>query len=61
MLVSIQYCPMCGEKFKIHTNVTDCSDERHAVRRKDRDSFCYDCGVSLSASENPNSTKNKNY
>lgn len=47
MMVSIQYCPDCGEKFKVQAD-RHCSDFNHAERRKSRDSFCCDCGIRLS-------------
>lgn len=47
MLVSIQYCPACGEKFDVRIGVKHCSDINHDSRRKERDLFCCDCGISL--------------
>lgn len=58
MLVSIQYCIMCGEKFNISTGVAQCNDEMHAQRRKNRDSFCCDCGLRLSPDKK---VQNKEY
>ena len=57
MLVSIQYCIMCGEKFNITTSVAQCSDEMHAHRKKNRDLFCCDCGIKLSTDK---TSQNKN-
>lgn len=42
----INCCPSCGEKFK-STAIRACDEAKHKERRKQRDSFCCDCGKSL--------------
>lgn len=44
--ITIKYCPQCGEKFN-STSQTSCDLEKHQAQRKDRNSFCVDCGKSL--------------
>ena len=56
MLVSIQFCPMCGEKFNTPTNIEHCNDQMHASRRKNRDTFCCDCGKKLSPGKEKSTT-----
>lgn len=51
IMVSIQYCPSCGEKFNVHCDVKHCTDFNHASRRKDRDSYCSDCGIQLTTTD----------
>ena len=42
----VQFCPSCGKA--VSTTVqTKCDDQKHALRRRDRDLFCVDCGLSL--------------
>lgn len=52
ILVHIQYCPDCGERFNVATDIQHCTDVKHAEKRKSY-IFCSDCGESLSK-------KNKN-
>jgi hypothetical protein len=44
----VRHCPMCGEIVNraIRSN---CDEAKHAVRRKERNQFCCDCGKKLSA------------
>lgn len=46
MVVSIKYCPSCGERFERGT-AKKCDDAIHAARRKERSQFCLDCGKNL--------------
>lgn len=47
ILVQVQYCPNCGERFNVHTDIKNCTETIHAERRKNKDSFCCDCGLDL--------------
>lgn len=48
MLVSIQYCSDCGEKFKVQADSKNCTEFIHDDKRKNQKSFCCDCGIRLS-------------
>jgi hypothetical protein len=44
---TIRFCPNCGES--INRRATGrCDHNKHAELRKQRHTFCYDCGKSLS-------------
>lgn len=47
ILVHIQYCPNCGERFNVKTDIKHCTDITHNEKRKLRDCFCCDCGTTL--------------
>lgn len=53
-MVHILYCPDCGEKFKVQTDSTHCTDFKHKERRKNRSSYCCDCGEALTDKPRPN-------
>ncbi len=42
----IKFCPSCGEKVGAVYTIK-CDEQKHSIRRKDRDQFCVDCGLSL--------------
>jgi rRNA maturation endonuclease Nob1 len=42
----IKFCPICGEEVN-RVLMARCDSEKHAIRRKDRDQFCIDCGKKL--------------
>lgn len=44
----VRHCPMCGETVNKAVR-TSCNDTRHAALRKDRNTFCCDCGKKLTA------------
>lgn len=44
--IPIRFCPDCGDKVNASI-VTKCDDPKHAARRKDRNTFCCDCGKNL--------------
>ncbi|MGZ3743082.1 MAG: hypothetical protein ACXVBQ_04415 [Pseudobdellovibrionaceae bacterium] len=42
----VKFCPSCGEAVnKAASN--SCDEIKHAARRKERNSFCHDCGKKL--------------
>jgi hypothetical protein len=43
----VRFCPMCGGKINMKIT-TRCDANKHASQRKDRLSFCCDCGEKLS-------------
>lgn len=46
ILVSIQYCPDCGERFNVATDNKDCSVDSHLEKAK-KYIFCCDCGLEI--------------
>lgn len=43
----VRHCPMCGEIVNASIREPSCVSETHAKRRRDRDAYCLDCGVTL--------------
>ncbi len=46
MNVPISFCPDCGQRFK-PSNSAPCGSQHHADYRKQRFTFCMDCGIKL--------------
>jgi hypothetical protein len=44
--VPVRHCPDCGVVVNKVLNMK-CDHEKHATRRKDRSTFCSDCGTKL--------------
>lgn len=44
--VTINYCPDCGMKFEGRSAST-CNSKKHGEFRKQRFTFCLDCGLKL--------------
>ncbi|MES2855006.1 MAG: hypothetical protein V4692_04035 [Bdellovibrionota bacterium] len=43
----VRFCPTCGDK--VNTKIqARCDAPKHAMLRKDRNTFCCDCGEKLS-------------
>lgn len=42
----VRYCPTCGDSLNLAA-AGRCSDSAHAVMRRDRHAFCYQCGKKL--------------
>ncbi len=40
----IRYCPKCGDVVNKNMPEKKCSDETHAQHRKNRNTYCVDCG-----------------
>ncbi len=43
----VRFCPMCGEVVNENIPVTRCSEEEHAIKRRERSKYCIDCGKQL--------------
>ncbi|WP_415062694.1 hypothetical protein [Bdellovibrio sp.] len=43
----VRHCPMCGEIVNKAVSKSHCDDAKHAARRKERNTFCHDCGKKL--------------
>ena len=43
----VRACPMCSEVVNIKIPIKNCNEEEHAKRRKDRSTYCVDCGKQL--------------
>ena len=41
------YCPSCGEVVNPRIPRRNCTDSMHDVARRDRSTFCVDCGTRL--------------
>jgi len=46
MNVPIKFCPDCGEKINAAINGR-CDENQHAIRRKERNTYCCDCGKKI--------------
>ena len=46
-IVTVRFCPNCGEIVNGKIPARTCSEENHAKRRRSRDSYCLDCGERL--------------
>ena len=44
---SVHFCPMCGDVVNRNIPIKNCSEEKHAKERKDRNNYCIDCGKQL--------------
>ncbi len=45
--VPVRGCPMCGEIVNQTIPRRCCTDEEHAIKRRDRDNYCSGCGLQL--------------
>ncbi len=43
----VRFCPTCGETVNKQAASQRCDDSKHDARRKDRNTFCCDCGKKL--------------
>ncbi len=43
----VRACPTCGEVVNGTIPIKNCSEEEHAIKRKDRSKYCIDCGKQL--------------
>ena len=46
-VVTIRFCPTCGEVVNKTILGAGCADEKHAKSRRSRCTFCTDCGEQL--------------
>jgi len=46
-IVTIRFCPNCGVVVNKNILARGCPDEKHAKSRRDRNTFCVDCGEQL--------------
>lgn len=46
-IVTVRFCPNCGQVVNGKIPAKTCSDEDHAKRRRARDTYCLDCGERL--------------
>lgn len=46
-MVTIRFCPNCGVAVNRNIRATGCPEEKHARSRRDRNTFCVDCGKEL--------------
>jgi len=43
----VRFCPNCGEVVNVAIAIKSCSEEVHATKRKNMETFCVDCGERL--------------
>ena len=43
----VRFCPMCGEVVNNNISAEECSDEKHAGKRREANTYCVDCGKQL--------------
>jgi len=47
MVVRVRWCPNCGEVLNASILPKTCREEAHAKLRRERNTFCMDCGGRL--------------
>ncbi len=47
MVVTVRYCPSCGDVVNPNIVVRECLDGKHAGMRRSRHAYCMDCGAGL--------------
>ncbi len=43
----VRFCPTCGEVVNNNISAEECSEEKHAGKRRDGSMYCVDCGEQL--------------
>ncbi len=43
----VRFCPMCGGVVNGNIIIKKCSEEEHAIKRRERNKYCIDCGKQL--------------
>ena len=43
----VRFCPACGEVVNGNVNIKKCSEEEHAIKRRNMNKYCVDCGTQL--------------
>jgi hypothetical protein len=43
----VRFCPECGEAVNENVPMRKCSKEEHAISRRERDTYCVNCGEQL--------------
>lgn len=43
----VRHCPTCGEVVNDAVKKETCSEEKHAIQRRQRSTYCVDCGLRL--------------
>ena len=43
----VRFCPTCGEVVNNNISAEECSEEKHARKRRDGSMYCVDCGEQL--------------
>ncbi len=45
--VPVRFCLMCGEVVNADIPIRKCKEEEHAIRRRERSQYCWECGIQL--------------
>jgi len=43
----VRFCPRCGEVVNINIPIKNCTQDEHAKSRRDRNTYCVNCGEQL--------------
>ena len=43
----VRFCPMCGELVNQDIPMRKCNEQEHAIKRRERNTYCMDCGERL--------------
>ncbi len=43
----VRFCPMCCEVVNMNIPIKRCTPDEHASSRRDRNTYCVDCGEQL--------------
>jgi hypothetical protein len=46
-VVTVRFCPSCGDVVNRDIRATGCPQEKHASMRRSRSTYCVDCGERL--------------
>jgi hypothetical protein len=49
----VRFCPACGEVVNNDISVEVCKEEKHARKRRERSTYCVDCGKQLIQQRRP--------
>ena len=43
----VRFCPTCSKEVNARISIPMCSEEKHAKSRRERSTYCVDCGKQL--------------
>lgn len=46
-IVLVHFCSMCGGEVNKKISIIECTEEEHAIKRRNRNKYCVDCGKQL--------------
>ena len=45
--IPVRFCPRCGDGVDGEIPIRQCGEEAHAIKRRNRQTYCVDCGERL--------------